>query len=128
MDPIADMLTCIRNAQMVGHKTVIVPFSKVKREMLSIFKKEGFIKDFREIKQKDLPFLKIYLKYKDKKPVIHGLKRISKPGRRVYVSASKIPVVLGGLGVAIISTSSGIMTDKEARKKKIGGEILCEIW
>ncbi len=143
-DPIADMLTRIRNGQMIKGDFVVVPFSKIKWEIAKILKKEGFIENCNRIKASDLykdkssrfrffkgksfPQIKIELKYSDQEPIVSGLKRISKPGRRIYVKREKIPFVLRGLGIAVISTSFGIMTDKEARKKKLGGEVLCEIW
>lgn len=128
-DPIADMLTRIRNALIVKHETVEVPASNVKRAIARILLEEGYIKDFTEIDDGKQGILKITLKYgPNKQRVITGLKRISKPGMRVYVKKDQIPKVLGGLGIAIISTSKGIMTDKQARKEGLGGEVLCYIW
>ncbi|MBM7583034.1 small subunit ribosomal protein S8 [Caldicoprobacter guelmensis] len=128
-DPIADMLTRIRNALIVKHETVEVPASNVKRAIARILLEEGYIKDFTEIDDGKQGILKITLKYgPNKQRVITGLKRISKPGMRVYVKKHQIPKVLGGLGIAIISTSKGIMTDKQARKEGLGGEVLCYIW
>ena len=126
-DTIADMLTRIRNANSMRYEEVIVPASKIKNEIARILKEEGFIKDYKI--NSDENVINLTLKYTDKKErVITGLKRISKPGLRVYVKNDEIPQVLNGLGIAIISTSKGIMTDKEARKDNIGGEVLAYIW
>lgn len=126
VDPIADMLTRIRNTQAVKRPEVLIPFSKIKLEIAKILKKEGYVE---EIIQKDKRTIKIILKYtKDKEPVISGLREVSKPGCRIYVSYKKLPKVLNGLGIAIISTSRGLMTDKEARRRKLGGEVICEVW
>jgi small subunit ribosomal protein S8 len=128
-DPIADMLTRIRNALIVKHETVEVPASNVKRAIARILLEEGYIKDFTEIDDGKQGILRLTLKYgPNKQRVITGLKRISKPGLRVYVKKDQVPKVLGGLGIAIISTSKGIMTDKQARKEGLGGEVLCYIW
>ena len=128
-DPIADFLTRIRNANMAKHNSVEVPASKMKRSIAKILKNEGFIRDFEYIKDNKQGILKIYLKYgKHHERVISGLKRISKPGLRSYVKSADVPKVLNGLGIAIISTSEGVITDKEARAKKIGGEVLAYIW
>ncbi len=128
-DPIADFLTRIRNANSVNHEKVEIPASNVKKTMAGILKTEGFIKDFEYIDDGKQGVLRLYLKYgPDKKKVITGLKRISKPGLRVYVQKDQIPRVLGGLGIALISTSQGIMTDKEARKRRLGGEVVCYVW
>lgn len=128
-DPIADMLTRIRNALVAKHKTVEVPASGMKRAIAGILLKEGFIKGFTEISDKKQGILKIDLKYaQGNERVISGLKRISKPGLSVYAKRDIVPKVLGGLGVAIISTSSGIMTDRQARKAGLGGEVICFIW
>ena len=128
-DPVADMLTRIRNAGAVYHDKVDVPSSKLKLEIARILKEEGFIKDYQLVTENNLAMIRIFLKYgKKKKPVIAGLKRISKPGLRVYANSHEIPRVLGGLGTAIISTSKGVVTDKEARKLGVGGEVLCFIW
>lgn len=126
-DVIADMLTRIRNANQRWHKDVLIPGSKIKLEIAKILKDEGFIEEFKE----DKDFKKnitITLKYKGKNRAIKGLKRISKPGLRVYSQAINIPQVLNGLGIAIVSTSKGIMTDKEARHQKAGGEVLAFVW
>lgn len=127
-DPIANLLTLIRNAQKVRKETVDVPASKLLEKVVSIFKQDGYIEDFRLLKDNKQGVLKIYLKYDGKKPVITGLKRISRPGLRSYTAGTKIPRVLSGLGTAVISTSKGIIDDKEARKLKVGGEVLCYIW
>jgi len=128
-DPIADMLARIKNALMARHKSVRIPSSKIKLEIARILKEEGYIEDFKYINEKPQPQIEIILKYdENKRPVIAGVKRISKPGRRIYKGYKDLPKVLDGLGIAIISTSQGIMTDHEARKRKIGGEVLCEIW
>ena len=127
-DPIADMLTRIRNANQMRYKEVEVPASKMKNEIARILKSEGFIVDYKVKKNNIQDILVLSLKYVDKERVITGLKRISKPGLRVYVKAEEVPSVLNGLGIAIISTSKGIMTDKEARKENIGGEVLAYIW
>ena len=128
-DPIADYLTRIRNAVAAGHKTVDIPYSRMKAEMSRILKREGYIRDFSE--EGDVPkkVLRLELKYgADHTPVITGLKRVSKPGLRTYVKATEVPRILGGLGIAILTTSRGILSDREARKSRTGGEILCEIW
>ncbi len=128
-DPIADMLTRIRNAFMVRQKQVVIPGSKVKIALARILKEEGFIKDFEVTKDVPQPQLRIVLKYdRDRKSVITGLLRVSKPGRRVYVKRSEIPWVLSGLGVAVLSTPQGIMTGQKARRLGLGGEVLCYIW
>lgn len=127
-DPIADMLTRIRNANQMRYKEVEVPASKMKNEIARILKSEGFIADYKEKKNNIQNILVLSLKYIDKERVITGLKRISKPGLRVYVKAEEVPTVLNGLGIAIISTSKGVMTDKEARANSLGGEVLAYIW
>ena len=128
-DPIADFLTRIRNANMVRHESLEVPASKIKKDMAEILKNEGFIKDVEYIEDDKQGIIRVFLKYgKNNERVISGLKRISKPGLRSYVKADEVPKVLNGLGIAIISTSEGVITDKEARAKKIGGEVLAYIW
>jgi small subunit ribosomal protein S8 len=128
-DPIADMLTRIRNANIVRHETVEIPASKIKKEIAEILKKEGFIRDAEYVEDSKQGIIRLFLKYgPNNERVITGLKRISKPGLRVYTKSQEVPRVLGGLGVAIISTSSGVMTDKEARQAKAGGEVICYIW
>ena len=127
-DPIADMLTRIRNANQMRYKEVEVPASKMKNEIARILKSEGCIVDYKVKKNNIQDILVLSLKYVDKERVITGLKRISKPGLRVYVKAEEVPSVLSGLGIAIISTSKGVMTDKEARKGNHGGEVLAYVW
>jgi small subunit ribosomal protein S8 len=128
-DPIADMLTVIRNGCKAKHKKVEVPASRVKGEILKVLLEEKFISNYRYIEDRKQGRLRIYLKYTDDEAsVITNLKRISKPGLRVYVGSERVPRVRGGLGIAIVSTSQGIMTDKEARKKGIGGEVVCHVW
>ncbi len=128
-DTIADMLTRIRNANSMGYAEVTIPASKLKIEMAKILKEEGFIKDYKVSSENVQKTIELTLKYGNKKErVITGLKRISKPGLRVYVKSDEVPKVLNGLGIAIISTSKGIMTDKEARKQNLGGEVLAYIW
>lgn len=128
-DPIADMLTRIRNASSVFHESVDVPASKIKKELARILKEEGYIRDYKVNDDGKQGVLRIYLKYAPpKRQVITGVKRISKPGRRVYAKSDQIPRVLGGLGVAVLSTSRGLMTDREARKQRIGGEVICYVW
>ena len=128
-DPIADMLTRIRNAQIAKHDVVVLPASNTKKAIAKILLAEGYVKSVDFIDEAPQGSIKITLKYVNgKQPVIAGLKRISKPGLRVYAKAEELPKVLGGLGIAIISTSKGLMTDKEARKEMIGGEVLAYIW
>ena len=128
-DPIADMLTRIRNANQMRYKEVEVPASKLKLEIARILKEEGFIADYKVKKNEVQSIIVLYLKYSDKKErVITGLKRISKPGLRVYAKTEELPRVLNGLGIAIVSTSKGVMTDKQARKESLGGEVLAYIW
>lgn len=128
-DPIADMLTRIRNANVVRHETVEIPASKIKREIAEILKKEGFIRDAEYIEDNKQGIIRLFLKYgSNNERVITGLKRISKPGLRVYAKSQEVPRVLGGLGIAILSTSKGVMTDKEARQSKAGGEVICYVW
>lgn len=127
-DPIADMLTRIRNAQSINHAEVLVPYSKVKFELGSILQKEGFVKNVEVIGKAPQKNIKIDLKYKNSQSVIKFIKRVSKPGKRVYRSKDDLPWVMQNTGIAIISTSQGLVTNKEARKKGIGGEVVCEIW
>ncbi|WP_026569057.1 MULTISPECIES: 30S ribosomal protein S8 [Sediminibacillus] len=128
-DPIADMLTRIRNANMVRHEKLEVPASKLKKEVADILKREGFVRDYEFIEDNKQGVLRIFLKYgANEERVISGLKRISKPGLRVYAKADEIPKVLNGLGIAIVSTSKGVLSDKEARAQAIGGEVLAYIW
>jgi len=128
-DPIADMLTRIRNGAKARFNSVDVPGSKLKTEIAKILKDEGFIKNFKFLKDGKQGILRVYLKYgQGQSEVIYGLKRISKPGRRVYVKSDEIKPVYNGMGISILSTSRGIMTDKKARKENVGGEILCNVW
>lgn len=128
-DPIADMLTRIRNANIVRDKVVEIPSSAIKRELARIMKNEGYVDDFEHVDDGKQGVIRLYLKYgAGRERVISGLKRISRPGLRIYAQKDQIPKVLGGLGIAILSTSSGIMTDKEARRSGVGGEVLCYIW
>ena len=133
-DPISDMLTRLRNAVMAGHTLVAIPSSKMKVSIAEILKKEGFIEDFEVAEQEETKFkvLRIKLKYvgdrRDRRSVISGLERVSKPGRRVYAKRTEIPWILSGLGVAILSTSKGVMSGRTARKEGLGGEVLCKVW
>jgi len=127
-DPISDMLTVIRNALAVKHPTVSIPFSNLNYEIAKILEKNGFIEKITKTGRKTKRFIEISLKYDGASPTISGLKRISKPGQRIYLPAKHIKKIKGGYGIAVISTSKGLMTDKEARKQKLGGEIICEIW
>ena len=127
-DPIADMLTRIRNAVMVGHDSVLVPHSRMKVALARILKEEGFIDDFEVVKGKPAQMIRIQLKYVDKQPAVLGLERVSRPGLRVYAGKSEIPRVYGGLGIAVMSTSQGLMTGKDAWRRKLGGEVLCYVW
>ena len=127
-DPIADLFTRIRNGLMVHHGKVDIPNSKIKTRIVEILKEEGFIRHFRVFEDNKQGILRVYLKYHNEDPAIHGIKRISKPGRRTYVDKNEIPRVLNGLGTALISTSAGVMTDQVAREKGIGGEVLGHVW
>ena len=128
-DPIADMLNRVRNAGAAAQTTAVMGHSVIKGELAAILKREGFIRDFAVEEADGRKLLRLELKYgADRKPSIRGLRRVSKPGLRQYVGVAKIPRVLGGLGVAILSTPSGLMTDREAREKKVGGEVLCKVW
>jgi len=128
-DPVADMLTRIRNANTVGHATVDIPASKMKKSIAQILLTEGYIKGFDIIEEGTQGIIRVQMKYgADKERVISGLKKISKPGLKVYAKSNEVPKVLGGLGVAIISTSKGIISDKEARKLGVGGEVICYVW
>ena len=128
-DPIADMLTRIRNANTAGHKTVEIPASKMKKAIAQILKDEGYITDFEVIEDGKQGIIKVTMKYSaHNEKVITGIKKISKPGLKVYAKAEDVPRVLGGLGIAIISTSKGIISDKEARKLGVGGEVICYVW
>lgn len=128
-DPIADFLTRIRNANMAKHESLEVPASKIKRSIAEILKNEGFIRDYEFIEDNKQGIIRVFLKYgKNGERVISGIRRISKPGLRSYVKTDAVPKVLNGLGIAILSTSEGVMTDKDARAKKIGGEVIAYIW
>ena len=127
-DPIANMLTNIRNSARVNKETVDVPASRLVGKILEIFKNDGYIEDFRLLKDTAQGTYRIYLKYENKKSAIMGLRRVSKPGIRIYSAKDKLPRVLNGLGTAVVSTSKGVLTDREARKLKIGGEVICHIW
>ena len=128
-DPIGDLLARIRNGSLAEHEKIDVPASKLKVRVVEILKQEGFVKNFRLIEDKKQGVLRVYLKYgPGQERVITGLRRLSKPGRRLYVSADKVPSVLGGMGVAILSTSRGVMTDRDSRKAQVGGEVLCYVW
>jgi len=127
-DPIADLFTRIRNGLMVGHSKIDIPSSRMKIRIVEILKEEGYILSFRNYEDSKQGILRVYLKYQDDDPVITGIKRISKPGRRSYVGRERIPNVLNGLGTAIISTSSGVITDRECKEKGIGGEVLGYVW
>jgi small subunit ribosomal protein S8 len=128
-DPVADMLARIRNGSLAEHEKVDIPSSKLRVRLAEILKEEGFIKNFRLIEDKRQGVLRVYLKYgPGQERVISGLRRVSKPGRRRYVGADRIPSVLGGMGVAILSTPQGVLTDRESRRAKVGGEVLCYVW
>jgi len=128
-DPIADMLTRIRNASRAEHEKVDIPSSTLKVRVAEILKNEGFIKNYRVLEDDKQGTLRVYLKYgPTNEKIISGLVRVSSPGRRVYVTHDKIPTILGGMGVTIVSTSRGVLTDREARKQKVGGEVLAYVW
>ena len=128
-DPIADMLTRIRNANTVGHETVEIPASKIKKSIAEILLEEGYINGFDVIDDNKQGIIKVQMKYgANKEKVISGIKKISKPGLKVYAKANEVPKVLGGLGIAILSTNQGVITDKEARKLQVGGEVLAFVW
>jgi small subunit ribosomal protein S8 len=128
-DPIADMLTRMRNAGSARFDKVDIPASRMKISLAKILKEEGFIKNYKVIKDNRQGILRVYLKFNEQQsPLIQGLRRVSRPGRRVYAGYEDLPRVQGGLGVAVISTSQGVVTDRQARKLQVGGEVLCEIW
>ncbi len=128
-DQIADMLTRIRNAAMAGHDRVLVPASKIKLEIAKILKAQGYIQKYDLVDDKPQGKIRLHLRYTPEgKPVISGLRRVSRPGVRTYVAADEIPRVMGGLGIAILSTSRGVLTGREARRRRVGGEVLCYIW
>jgi small subunit ribosomal protein S8 len=128
-DPVADMLTKIRNAGMAKHEKVDIPTSKLKLEIVKILKTEGYIKNFKKTQQDGLNVIRVFLKYDDQtKSIIHGLERVSKPGRRVYAGYKHMPRVFNGYGTLIVSTSIGVTTGKKAAEKKVGGELICTVW
>lgn len=131
-DPVADMLTRMRNAMMRQHQTVSVPHSKIKESMAQVLKEEGYIEDFQVLPEKPGAIIQIKLKYvggrRERRSVITGLERVSRPGRRVYVGKQEIPWVLSGMGIAVLTTSKGIMTGQKARRLGLGGEVLCKVW
>jgi small subunit ribosomal protein S8 len=128
-DPLSDLLTRLRNGMRAGHDRVDIPSSRVKEAVLKVLEEEGYIASFRKVQETGRPVLRVGLKYDhDGEPVVSGLERVSRPGRRVYARAEAIPSVLGGLGMAIVSTSRGIVTDKKARQSRLGGEVLCNVW
>ncbi|MGD8439834.1 MAG: 30S ribosomal protein S8 [Holophagae bacterium] len=128
-DPVSDLLTRIRNATSVRHDRMDVPASKMKLEIAKILKQEGYIRTFKMVEEGPQGTIRIYLKYADDgEPVIHGLRRVSRPGRRVYRGVGELPKVRNGLGVAVVSTNRGVLTDEQARGLQVGGEVLCEIW
>lgn len=130
-DPIADMLTRIRNAANARHDVVPIPLSRQKVAIAKILKDEGFIRDYEVVKERDasFPILRVHMRYTGKRhPVVSGIKRVSRPGQRRYAGATEMPRVLGGMGVAIVTTPEGVMTAEEARKRKVGGEVLCYVW
>ncbi len=127
-DPISNLLTIIRNGAQVNKETVDIPASKLMGRILEIFKADGYIEDFRLMKDSVQGSYKVYLKYENKESVIIGLKRISRPGLRIYKQGNEVPRVLNGMGTAVISTSKGVVSDREARKMKVGGEVLCYVW
>ncbi len=127
-DPIADMLTRIRNGGKAEFAKVDIPGSKLKMELARVLKEQGYIKNYKFLEDTKQGILRVYLKYAGKKPAIYGLERVSKPSRRVYKKSKDIKPVLNGLGISILSTSKGLMTDKQARNENVGGEVLCNIW
>jgi small subunit ribosomal protein S8 len=128
-DPIGDLLTRIRNVNILRKKSCIVPFSKQKERILYLIKNEGYIKKYRKYQEDNKEYIEILLKYDDEnRPSIHNLKRISRPGKRIYAKYDKLPVVLNGLGVAVVSTNKGLMSDERARRSRCGGELVFKIW
>lgn len=128
-DPIADMLTKIRNANVARHEKVDIPTSKLKLEIVKILKTEGYIKNFKKIQTEGQNFIRIFLKYdEENNPIIHGLSKVSKPGRRVYTGYREMPRILNGYGIMIISTSDGVITGRKAVEKQVGGELICTVW
>lgn len=128
-DPLSDLLTRLRNGMRAGHERVDVPSSRVKEAVLKVLEAEGYIASFRKVQEGGRPVLRVGLKYDPEgEPIVSGIERVSRPGRRIYAKAEAIPEVLGGLGVSLVSTSKGIVTDKAARQARLGGEVLCNIW
>jgi small subunit ribosomal protein S8 len=128
-DPVADMLTRIRNANTVGHDVLEMPSSKLKVELAKLLKEEGYIHDYEEFTKEKFKYLRLALKYtNDRVPVITGLKKVSKPGLRIYTKSKNMPKVYDGLGIAVVSTSKGLLTDRKAKAEKVGGEVLCYVW
>ncbi len=128
-DPITDLLNRLRNAMQAGHERVDIPASRVKGNVLRVLAEEGYIGPYRRVEEKGREQLRVFLKYdSDGEPIVNGLERVSRPGRRVYAAASEIPEVLDGLGMSIVSTSKGIVTGRQAREQRLGGEILCNVW
>jgi small subunit ribosomal protein S8 len=128
-DPLSDLLTRLRNGMRAGHDKVDVPSSRVKEAVLKVLEEEGYIASFRKVQDAGRPVLRVGLKYDPEgEPIVTGLERVSRPGRRVYAKSDDIPSVLGGLGMSIVSTSKGIVTDKKARQSRLGGEVLCNVW
>lgn len=128
-DPLSDLLTRLRNGMRAGHDRVDVPSSRVKEAVLKVLEAEGYIASFRKVQEAGRPVLRVGLKYDHEgEPIVSGIERVSRPGRRIYAKADAIPEVLGGLGVSLVSTSKGIVTDKAARQSRLGGEVLCNIW
>lgn len=127
-DPITDMLNQIRNAEAVGKTEVSLPYSNIKNEIANLLAKEGFVGEVKKAAKGNMKILKINLKYDNGVPALAGAKRISKPGQRIYENRHEIKKVKGGFGISVVSTSKGLMTDKEAKKQKLGGEIICQIW
>ncbi len=128
-DPIADFLTHIRNASFSHKKEALIPFSKTKYALAGMLQKNGYVDGFEKVEKKgSFPILRVALKYRGKNPAITNIERVSKPGRRVYIDYNNIPFVLSGIGISIVSTSQGVMTGREARRRKIGGELICKVW
>jgi small subunit ribosomal protein S8 len=128
-DPITDLLNRLRNGMRAGHERVDIPASRVKESLVKVLAEEGYVVSYRRVEEKGRPLLRVGLKYDaDGEPIVNGLERVSRPGRRVYAPAKGIPEVLGGLGISIVSTSRGILTGRQAREAKLGGEILCNVW
>jgi small subunit ribosomal protein S8 len=128
-DPITDLLNRLRNGMRAGHERVDIPASRVKESLVKVLAEEGYVSSYRRVEEKGRPLLRVGLKYDaDGEPIVNGLERVSRPGRRVYAPAKGIPEVLGGLGISIVSTSRGILTGRQAREARLGGEILCNVW